>query len=117
MGGDVEDSNVEHGFSSPLWMAKAVVSSANAGLLRIAVCNVLDRLWSDGSLDVEQVFERIVQISSTGRYREPHFTQEDYEEAVKIADDIAERNIDEEVAKFREQLDNLGEEDEDGDVG
>lgn len=110
----MEDSNVEHGFSSTLWMAKAVVCNASSELLRIAVCNVMDRLWSDGSLDVEQVFERIVQISTTGRYVEPKFTQADYEEAVKIADGIAERNIDEEVAKFREQLDNLGEEDEDG---
>lgn len=112
----MDGSNVEHGFSSPLWMAKAVVCNASSELLRVAVCNVLDRMWSDDTVDVEQVFERIVQISSTGRYREPYFTQEDYEEAVKIADDIAERNIDEEVAKFREQLDNLGKED-DGDVG
>ena len=113
----MNDDNVEHGFSSPLWMAKAVVCNADAKLLRFAVCNVLDRLWSDETLDVEQVFERIVQISTTGRYVEPKFSQEDYEEAVRVADDIAERNIDEEVAKFREQLDGLGGEEPDDDVG
>lgn len=104
------EENVEHGFSSPLWMAKAVVCNASSELLRIAVCNVMDRLWSDDTVDVEQVFERIVQISTTGRYREPHYSQEDYEEAVKLAEEIIERNIDEEVVKFREQLDNLGKE-------
>lgn len=112
----MNDDNVEHGFSSPLWMAKAVICNASSELLRIAVCNVIDKLWSDDTVDAEQVFERIVQISTTGRYVEPKFSQADYEEAVRIADDIAERNIDEEVAKFREQLDNLGKED-DGDAG
>lgn len=112
----MDRDNVEHGFSSPLWMAKAVVCNASSELLRVAVCNVLDKLWSDDTVDVEQVFERIVQISTTGRYVEPKFSQVDYEEAVRFADDIAERNIDEEVAKFREQLDGLGEEG-DGDVG
>lgn len=112
----MNDDNVEHGFSSPLWMAKAVVCNASSDLLRVAVCNVLDRLWSDDTVDVEQVFERIVQISTTGRYVEPKFSQEDYEEAVRFADDIAERNIDEEVAKFRQQLDDFDEEDDD-DIG
>ena len=100
-------SEAEYGFSSPLWMAKAVVCTSNAELLRIAVCNVLDFLWTEEEVDSEDVFDRIVQVATTGKYTEVDITQEEYEEMVKFADEVIEKSNEDEVAKFREQLDNM----------
>lgn len=108
-------SEIERGFNSPLWMAKAVVCTANAELLRIAVCDVMDFLWSEEEVDAEDVFDRIVQVATTGRYSEVNFSQDEYEDMVKFADEVIENDIENQVAKFRQQLDNMpgG---EDGDV-
>lgn len=109
----MDEDNFEFGFGSTLWMARALIWNANDKLLRLAVNEVLNYLWVEEDVEVGEIFERIVQISATGKYTEVTFSQEDYEEAVKFADEIIERNIDEEVAKFREQLDNLGGETDD----
>lgn len=112
----MDENNVEFGFSSPLWMAKAVVCTADAHLLRAAVCDVLSYLWGadEEGIDPSEVFERIVQISTRGEYVPVEISREDYEAAVKVADEIIERNIDGEVEEFRKELDEtLGGDDDD----
>lgn len=64
----------EFGFSSPLWMAKAVVSHAPDFFVRKAIVEVLEMLWrdvhdeSDSTISAEEVFERVVQIAVLGEY-------------------------------------------------
>lgn len=105
--------NIEYGFSSPLWLAKAVVGGADCELVRYAALDVMNYMWTADVINPDEIYDRLVQISTNGFYAPAEFTQEEYEEAARIADEIIERDIDEQVQKFREQLDNLGGEDDD----
>ena len=99
--------NIEYGFSSPLWLAKAVVGGADCELVRYAVLDVMNYMWTAEVINPDEIYDRLVQISTNGFYDPAEFTQEEYEEAARIADEIIERDIDEQVQKFREQLDGM----------
>ena len=99
--------NIEYGFSSPLWLAKAVGGGADCELVRYAVLDVMNYMWTAEVINPDEIYDRLVQISTNGFYAPAEFTQEEYEEAARIADEIIERDIDEQVQKFREQLDGM----------
>ena len=99
--------HIEYGFSSPLWLAKAVVGGADCELVRNAVLDVMNYMWAAEVINPDEIYDRLVQISTNGFYAPAEFTQEEYEEAARIADEIIERDIDEQVQKFREQLDGM----------
>lgn len=64
----------EFGFSSPLWMAKAVVAYAPEFFIRKAIVEVLDLLWREAHeeegemVSAEEVFERVIQVAVLGEY-------------------------------------------------
>ena len=96
---------IEYGFSSHLWMAKAVVALADQKQLRLAVISALEVLWTQEDVCVEEVFDRIVQICATGKYVTPEMAQAEYEEIIQEADRIL---TEQEVERLREDLDKWG---------
>lgn len=66
--------SIEHGFESPIWLAKAVIAQADPRMLRVAVVEVIEHLVAtapNGSSPFE-IIDRLVQVSTTGRYTPPN---------------------------------------------
>ena len=85
-------------------MARALVWNVDEKLLRGAIDNILSHIWSAETIEAEEIFERLVQLSATGTYVVPSISKEECDEALEVADEIIEKDIDEQVAKFREQM-------------
>lgn len=109
-----EQGSIEFGWSSPLWMARALIWNAEPALLRLAVNDILNLLWASDEVDADEIFERIVQICATGKYVPVEITQQQYEETMKLADEMLQKSEDEEVEKFRQEMDDFlgGDEDD-----
>ncbi len=99
--------SIEYGASSMLWMSKAVISQSDPRYVKLAVCELLDVLWRSEHVCVDEIFDRLVQVSTVGKYTAPDNVDAEVEEALRIADELIEKSIDEEVERFREILDGL----------
>lgn len=89
--------NEEFGFKSPLWMARAVIDGASPYLLKLAVNDLMVAAWNSeyNCMDIEEIFERLIQVSKLGEYHPS--TEQD-------------ATIDDVVDQFREEIDEeLGE--------
>lgn len=106
---------IEFGYSSPEWMARAIVTNADSRMLRAAVINLISHL-NDPRIDHFHGFElvdRILQITMTGKYVEQ--VEDVYEDVFKAAEDTLryasgeDRELtpeeEAEIQKFREEMD------------
>lgn len=100
---------IEYGASSMLWMSKAVISQADPRYVKAAVCELLNELWNRDHVCVDEIFDRLVQVSTVGKYTPPDIAHETVEEALRMADELLDKSIDDEVKKFSEELDGLPE--------
>lgn len=126
---------MEYGFMSPLWQAKVIIARADTLKLRSAVIELMNALWTNDRMTTEEVFDRLVQVSTTGDYTPPSDVRYEVEDALRMADEILEKyevsedlppEQEAEVLEFREYMERLmgggeddddGEDDEDGDGG
>lgn len=109
--------NSYQGFRDPIWMAKAVIAQARGEWVKVAVVDLLDLLGNlknaeEGTeLSVEEIIDRLVQVSVLGSYEGPHegygCSCDDHDE--EYEEEVATLNS-EGVLEFTEEL---SEEDED----
>lgn len=95
--------SIEYGFESPLWMSKAIITHANPVLLKLAVCQLMEELWQREHIHTDELFDRLLQVSTVGKYTPPDIAHHEVEEALRMADDLIERQ----VQDFKGELDNL----------
>lgn len=79
----MDEEESEYGITSPNWMIKAVILGANPTLLKIAVCDMVDRafdLEEGDSVQMDEIIDRMVQLAVQGRYYVPgdEEVEEDY---------------------------------------
>lgn len=107
--------SIEHGHTSPLWMAKAVIQHAPAALVRVAVGEVLDHLWYSDHLCSAEIMDRLVQVAASGKFTPPeegYHSDEDYFIGEGFSPEPWTEENEEAVRKFREQLDGMPEAEE-----
>lgn len=65
--------SVEHGFESPIWLAKAVIAHADPRMLRVAVIEVIEHLveTAPNGTSPFEIIDRLVQVTSVGKYTAP----------------------------------------------
>lgn len=100
----------EHGFGSPLWMARAILYMAPQHRLLAAVDEVLKRIWEadDEDFDGFELFDVFVQIATTGIYTPLELSQEYIDEVHAMSEEAREKEIDRRVAEFMEEVDKRG---------
>lgn len=100
---------IEYGFPSGLWMSRAVIANAPANLLRKAVDELMKAAWSSdyNCIEIEEVFDRLVQVSTVGSYTPPIYADEVVQNAVNQADELLGEDPERLLKEFEEQLKNL----------
>lgn len=101
---------IEHGFSDPIWMSKRLIEMSNPILLKKAVIEVIEHLekaHTEGSTPFK-IIDRLVQVSSTGKYYAP----EDKPEAtnrkvISIGEEGITAEQEKEIQDFIDALDGI----------
>lgn len=102
--------SIEHGFESPIWLAKAIIAHADPRMLRVAVVEVIEHLVAtapSGSSPFE-IIDRLVQVSTTGRYTPPQPEPEELFSGVfDLMDGKLTPEAESQVQDFIDKLNNL----------
>jgi len=109
---------IDYGFESPSWMAKTIIAQSDGRQVKIAVIQLIQHLESaTGVTSTAEAIDILVQVSAVGSYTPRSQVEDVMRDALSKADEILDNSVNEEVRKFREELDKEfpDPEDEDGD--
>ena len=108
--------SISHGLESPHWLAKMLIANAHPTLVKKAIIDVMDTAYAseDACVDWFELIDRLVQVSATGKYTPPEPEDEVIAKFSVNLDNLEDLpdDLEEEIRKFREQLGDLPEADD-----
>ena len=109
--------SINHGLESVHWLSKMLIANAHPTLVKKAIIDIMDTAYASDESHVNwfELIDRLVQVSATGKYIPPEPEDEviaKFEVNLDNLEDLPE-DLEEEIRKFREQLEGLPEADDD----
>lgn len=106
--------SIEFGFNSPLWMSESIVKNAPPLFVKAAVIDLMDHLWNTDHVCVDEIFDRLVQVSASGKYVAPvnGYHDEDFFVGEGFEPGPLTPEEEEALRKWKEQLEGLPETEE-----
>lgn len=100
---------IEYGFPSGLWMSRAVIANAPANLLRKAVDDLMKAAWASdyNCIEIEEVFDRLVQVSTVGTYTPPVTANNIVHNAIDQANQMLSGEDEKLIEEFENDIKNI----------
>ena len=97
---------IAHGFEDPKWMAMSIVRLSDPRYLRVAVLELMNAAWHKDTpcIEIEEVFDRLVQVASTGAYTPSDIASDIVHSAIDQANQMLSGDEEKLVEEFENDI-------------
>ena len=97
---------IEFGFESSKWLATSIVGMADPRYLRVAVIELMNAAWNSGNacIPVDEVFDRLVQVATTGKYTPSEIASDIVDQALHQANQMLSGDEEKLVEEFENDI-------------